>query len=56
MQQVLDGGVVVLDLAAPGVDPEFESKLGVDRFAAIAVGDDQYILSFSVDPVAQRTT
>ena len=53
VQQVLDGGVVVLDLAAPGVDPEFESKLGVDRFAAIAVGDDQYILSFSVDPGAQ---
>lgn len=53
VQQVLDGGVVVLDLAAPGVDPEFESKLGVDRFAAIAVGNDQYILSFSVDPGAQ---
>ncbi len=55
VQQVLDGGVVVLDLSAPGVDPEFERKLGVggaDRFAAIAVGDDQYILSFSVDPVA----
>jgi sigma-B regulation protein RsbU (phosphoserine phosphatase) len=44
---------VVLDLTAPGVDPEFERKLGVDRFAAIAVGDDQYILSFSVDPLAQ---
>ena len=34
----------------PGVDPEFEKSLGVDRFAAIAVGEDQYILSFSVDP------
>jgi serine phosphatase RsbU (regulator of sigma subunit) len=53
VQQVLDGGVVVLDLTAPGVDPEFERKLGVDRFAAIAVGEDEYILSFSVDPVAQ---
>lgn len=53
VQQVVDEGVVVLDLAAPGVDPEFERKLGVDRFAAIAVGEDQYILSFSVDPVAQ---
>jgi sigma-B regulation protein RsbU (phosphoserine phosphatase) len=53
VQQVLDGGVVVLDLTAPGVDPEFEKKLGVDRFAAIAVGDDQYILSVSVDPIAQ---
>jgi len=53
VQQVVDEGVVVLDLTAPGVDPEFERKLGVDRFAAIAVGEDQYILSFSVDPVAQ---
>ncbi len=52
VQRVLDDGVVVMDLAAPGVDPEFERKLGVDRFAAIAVGDDQYILSFSVDPGA----
>ena len=52
VQQVVDEGVVLMDLAAPGVDPEFERKLGVDRFAAIAVGDDRYILSFSVDPVA----
>ena len=52
VQQVVDEGVVLMDLAAPGVDPEFERRLGVDRFAAIAVGDDQYILSFSVDPGA----
>lgn len=52
VQQVVDEGVVLMDLTAPGVDPEFERKLGVDRFAAIAVGDDQYILSFSVDPSA----
>lgn len=53
VQQVVDEGVVVMDLTAPGVDPEFERKLGVERFAAIAVGDDRYILSFSVDPAAQ---
>jgi sigma-B regulation protein RsbU (phosphoserine phosphatase) len=53
VQQVVDEGVVVMDLTAPGVDPEFERKLGVERFAAIAVGDDRYILSFSVDPDAQ---
>jgi sigma-B regulation protein RsbU (phosphoserine phosphatase) len=53
VQQVVDEGVVVSDLTAPGIDPEFERRLGVERFAAIAVGDDQYILSFSVDPVAQ---
>ncbi|HLN81153.1 MAG TPA: PP2C family protein-serine/threonine phosphatase [Thermoanaerobaculia bacterium] len=52
VQQVVDEGVVLMDLTAPGVDPEFERKLGVDRFAAIAVGDDEYILSFSVDPGA----
>jgi stage II sporulation SpoE-like protein len=52
VQRLLDDGVVVMDLTAPGVDPEFEKRLDADRFAAIAVGDDQYILSFSVDPVA----
>src|SRR6476659_2346414 len=53
VQQVLDGGVVVLDLAAPGVDPEFESKLGVGRVAMVALGADQHILTLSVDAVAQ---
>jgi sigma-B regulation protein RsbU (phosphoserine phosphatase) len=52
IQRVVDNGVVVMDLTAPGVDPEFEKRLDVNRFAAIAVGDDQYILSFSVDPGA----
>src|SRR5450755_3964398 len=49
VQRVIDEGVVVMDLTAPGVDPEFERKLDVERFAAIAVGEDEYILSFSVD-------
>ncbi|HEY6051986.1 MAG TPA: PP2C family protein-serine/threonine phosphatase [Thermoanaerobaculia bacterium] len=52
VQAVVDEGVVVMDLTAPGVDPEFEKRLDADRFAAIAVGDDEYILSFSVDPTA----
>jgi sigma-B regulation protein RsbU (phosphoserine phosphatase) len=54
VQQVVDEGVVVMDLTAPGVDPEFERRLGVERFASIAVGEDQYILSFSVDPGAHE--
>jgi sigma-B regulation protein RsbU (phosphoserine phosphatase) len=49
VERVLDDGVVVMGLDAPGVDPEFEKSLGVDRFAAIAVGEDQFILSFTVD-------
>jgi phosphoserine phosphatase RsbU/P len=52
LEQVLDEGVVVLGLDAPGVDAEFERSLGVDRFAAIAVGDDEYVLSFDVEPGA----
>jgi phosphoserine phosphatase RsbU/P len=52
VQRVVEEGVVLMDLTAPGVDPEFERRLGVERFASIAVGDDQYILSFSVDPGA----
>jgi sigma-B regulation protein RsbU (phosphoserine phosphatase) len=52
IQRLIDDGVVVMDLTAPGVDPELEKRLDADRFAAIAVGDDQYILSFSVDPGA----
>src|SRR6476660_8127603 len=54
VQRVVDDGVVVMDLTAPGVDPELEKRLDADRFAAIAVGDDQYILSFSVDAVASK--
>jgi sigma-B regulation protein RsbU (phosphoserine phosphatase) len=52
IQRVVDEGVVVMDLEAPGVDPELERRLGADRFAAIAVGEDEYILSFTVDRAA----
>jgi sigma-B regulation protein RsbU (phosphoserine phosphatase) len=52
VERVVDDGVVVMGLDAPGVDTEFERRLGVDRFAAIAVGDDEYILSFDVEPAA----
>jgi hypothetical protein len=52
IERVLDEGVVVMDLDAPGVDAALERMLGAERFAAIAVGDDEYILSFTVDPTA----
>ena len=35
VQAVIDEGVVVMDLTAPGIDPEFERRLDADRFAAI---------------------
>ena len=52
VQKVVDEGVTVMDLNDPGVDPELERRLGAERFAAIAVGDDEFILSFTVDPAA----
>jgi sigma-B regulation protein RsbU (phosphoserine phosphatase) len=52
IENVIDNGVVVLDLNTPGIDLAFEEKIGADRFAAIAVGEDKFILSFSVDPGA----
>ena len=54
VERVIDEGVTVMDLDAPGVDPELERRLGAERFAAIAVGDDEYILSFSVDAGASE--
>jgi sigma-B regulation protein RsbU (phosphoserine phosphatase) len=52
VERVVDEGVVVMDLSAPGVDADLERRLGAERFAAIAVGDDEYIIAFSVDPAA----
>ncbi len=51
---VLENGVVVMEPTDPAVDPVLEQKLGVQRFAAIAVGDEDYILSFDVAPELSR--
>jgi sigma-B regulation protein RsbU (phosphoserine phosphatase) len=54
LQLVLENGIVVMDPSDPGFDPVLEQKLGARRFAAIAVGDDQYVLSFNVSPELSR--
>src|SRR5262245_12987099 len=36
IQRVVDEGVTVMDLNAPGVDADLERRLGAERFAAIA--------------------
>jgi len=48
VQLVLENGVVVMDATDPGYDPVLEEKIGASRFAAIAAGDEDYILSFNV--------
>lgn len=54
IELVLENGVVVMEPTDPGVDPVLEQKLGARRFAAIAVGDEDHILSFNVSPESSR--
>lgn len=51
IEAVLDSGLVVMDRNSPGLDPELEAQLGTrERFAAIAVADGDYLVSFDVAP------
>jgi sigma-B regulation protein RsbU (phosphoserine phosphatase) len=54
LELTLENGIVVMEPTDPGIDPVLEQKLGAGRFAAIAVGDENYILSFGVSPAAGR--
>ncbi len=47
IEKTLENGVAVMGLNSPGVDPGLEKRLGVERFAAVAVGDGQFIVAFS---------
>jgi sigma-B regulation protein RsbU (phosphoserine phosphatase) len=48
IELVLDNGIVVMDPDDPGYDPILEGKLGAQRFCAIAVADEDYIIAFNV--------
>jgi sigma-B regulation protein RsbU (phosphoserine phosphatase) len=54
LQQLLEDGAVCMDLDDPGIDRRFESLIGVQRFAAIEVGNEEYVLAFDVSPSAHR--
>lgn len=54
IELVIENGAVVMEPTDPGVDPVLEKRLGARRFAAISVGDEDYILSFSVSAVHSR--
>ncbi|MEO8216851.1 MAG: PP2C family protein-serine/threonine phosphatase [Acidobacteriota bacterium] len=55
MSMTLENGIVVMNVGDAGVDPVLEEQLGVQRFAAIAVGDNEdYIVSFNVAPESSR--
>ncbi len=49
IEAAIDSGLVVMDRAAPGLDPELEALLGTrERFAAIALAEGDYLISFDV--------
>lgn len=54
IELVLENGSIVMGPSDPGFDPVLEQKIGARRFAAIAVGDEDYILSFNVAPELSR--
>ena len=54
IELVVENGIVMMDPGDPGIDQELEQKLGAQRFAAIAVADEDYILSFNVAPTLSR--
>jgi len=51
---VLSEGVVYMGSDDPNFDHQLEGQLGVDRFAAIEVGDEEFILSFDLAPGSHK--
>jgi len=49
-----EAGAVFMDADDPRIDKSLEDLLGVERFAAIEVGDEEYILAFNVAPGHNR--
>ncbi len=50
IEAALDSGTVVMARNAPELDPALEAQLGTrERFAAVAVADGDYLISFDVD-------
>jgi sigma-B regulation protein RsbU (phosphoserine phosphatase) len=54
IELVRENGIVVMDPTDPGVDPVLEAQLGARRFAAIAAGDEDYVVAFDVDQNLSR--
>ena len=54
IELMLEQGAVVMDADDYRADRKLEALLGVKRFAAIEVGDEDYILAFDVEPGHHR--
>lgn len=54
IELAVENGIVVMNPEDPAFDPVLEEKIGARRFAAISVGDEDYILSFDVPDTLGR--
>jgi serine phosphatase RsbU (regulator of sigma subunit) len=54
IELLIEDGAVYMDADDPRIDRSLEDLLGVQRFAAIEVGDGEYILAFNVSPGINR--
>ncbi len=54
IEQLLEAGIIFMDSHDEGVDRDLENRLGVDQFAAIEVGEEDYILAFNISTGPQR--
>ncbi|HXG59709.1 MAG TPA: PP2C family protein-serine/threonine phosphatase [Thermoanaerobaculia bacterium] len=55
VEMVIENGILVMDPTDPAFDPVLEKKIGAQRFAAVAAGEDEsHILSFNVAPELSR--
>ena len=48
IRRVLEEGSVFMTPEEPGIDPQFEEQIGAREFAAVEVGDEEFILAFDV--------
>jgi serine phosphatase RsbU (regulator of sigma subunit) len=54
IQILLEDGTVYMESEDPNIDRNLENLLGVQQFAAIEVGSEEYILAFNVAPGHDR--
>lgn len=54
IEALLDEGVVYMTPEEPGLDRELEARLGVEEFAAIEIGDGEFLLAFNLEPGAHK--
>lgn len=54
IQRLLEQGTLYMTPSDPGIDPAFEERIGVREFAAIEVGDEDFLLAFDLAAHADR--